>query len=166
MLAAYLTRCIAEGYMKRMKKAAFAALVALIVVVPMRMVRAQSGGDTAAAITKLENDSVKADLAGDKAFTEKYLADDWMGCDSSGKWFTKAQVLKMIADPKNNKYNSEKISDLKVRVYGNAAVATYTDTYDAIVSGEHRTRTILSTDVWAKIGPDWKQVSSQGTTTK
>jgi hypothetical protein len=152
--------------MRPMKKAIVAALLALIVVVPMRMVRAQSSGDTAAAITKLENDSVKADLAGDKAFAEKYLADDWMGCDSAGKWYTKAQLLKMIADPKNNKYNSEKITDLKVRVYGNAAVATYTDTYDAIVSGEHRTRTILSTDVWAKIGPDWKQVSSQGTTTK
>jgi hypothetical protein len=144
----------------------FAALVAVVVAAPMLLVRAQSASDTKAAITKLENDSVKADLAGDKAWPEKYLADDWMGCDSNGKWYTKAEVLKMIADPKNNKYNSEKISDLKVRVYGNAAVATYSDTYDAIVGGEHRSRTILGTDVWAKIGTDWKEVSSQGTPTK
>jgi len=72
----------------------------------------------------------------------------------------------MLADTKNNKYNSEKMTDLKVRVYGNTAVATYTDTYDAMVEGEHRARTILSTDVWVKIGADWKQVSSQGMTTK
>jgi hypothetical protein len=53
-----------------------------------------------------------------------------------------------------------------VRVYGNTAVATYKDTYDALVEGEHRARSVLSTDVWVKMGSDWKQVSSQGTTTK
>ena len=147
--------------------ATLAALVAFVVLVPIPAIRAQSGS-VAAAITKLENDGVKADLAGDKSFTEKYVADDWTGCDSSGKWYTKPEVLKMLADPKNNKYNSEKLSDLKVRVYanGNTALATYTDSYDAIVAGEHRTRTILTTDVWVKIGGDWKEVSSHSTTTK
>jgi hypothetical protein len=156
--------------MKRIKVALYAALAALaafVALAPITVIRAQSG-DVAAAITKLENDSVKADLAGDKSFTEKYLADDWMGCDSSGKWFTRAEVLKMLADPKNNKYNSEKLSDLKVRVYanGNAALATYADSYDALVAGEHRTRTILTTDVWVKIGSDWKEVNSHSTTKK
>jgi hypothetical protein len=147
--------------------AALGALAAFAVLLPITVIRAQSG-DVAAAITKLENDGVKADLAGDKSFTEKYVADDWVGCDSSGKWFTKPEVLKMLADPKNNKYNSEKLSDLKVRVYanGNTAVADYADSYDAIVAGEHRTRTILATDVWVKIGGDWKQVSSHSTTKK
>ena len=147
--------------------AALGALAAFAVLLPITVIRAQSG-DVAAAITKLENDGVKADLAGDKSFTEKYVADDWVGCDSDGKWFTKPEVLKMLADPKNNKYNSEKLSDLKVRVYanGNTAVADYADSYDAIVAGEHRTRTILATDVWVKIGGDWKQVSSHSTTKK
>jgi hypothetical protein len=77
-----------------------------------------------------------------------------------------ATVAKMIADAKNNKYNSEKISNLKVRVYGNTAVATYKDSYDAMVRGEHRTRTILDTDVWVKTGGDWKEVSSHATTAK
>ena len=65
--------------------------------------------DTVAAITKLENDSVKADLASDKSYPEKVLAADWTGGDSSGKWFTKQAVLKMMGDPKNNKTNTEKI---------------------------------------------------------
>jgi len=107
-----------------------------------------------------------ADLAGDKSWTEKLLADDWMGCDSNGKWYTKADILKMVADTKNNKFNSEKVTALRVRLYGNTAVATYTDTYDAVIAGEHRVRSILGTDVWVKIGADWKQVSCQGTTTK
>ena len=81
-------------------------------------------------------------MAGDNAWAEKYLAEDWIACDSSGKWYTKDDMRKMMADPKNNKYNSEVMSDLKVRVYGTTAVATYKDTYDAMVQGEHRTRAI------------------------
>src|ERR1700733_3923294 len=112
------------------------------------VVHAQTGGstDTVSAITKIENDSVKADLANDKAFYEKYYAEDWTGGDSGGKFYTKADVLKMSDDPKNNKTNSEKISELKVRVYGNTAIATYKDTYDAMMMGEHRATTVISTD--------------------
>ena len=152
--------------MKSMKIAIYAALVVVVVLVPMRKIRAQASGDIAAAITKLENDGVKADLTGDQSWSEKNLADDWVACDSNGKWYTKADMLRMQTDTKNNKYNSERISALKIRVYGNTAIATYKDTYDALVEGEHRARSILVTDVWVKIGADWKQVSSQGTTTK
>ena len=152
--------------MKRMKIAIYATLAAVVVLLPVRTVHAQTGGGTVAAIAKLENDGVKADLAGDNSWSEKYLADNWIACDSSGKWYTKDDMRKMMADPKNNKYNSEVMSDLKVRVYGTTAVATYKDTYDAMVQGEHRTRAILVTDVWVKIGGEWKQVNSQGTITK
>ena len=111
----------------------YTALV--LVLIPVQWLSAQSSSDTVAAITKLENDSVKADLAADTSWVEKVLADDWMGCDSEGKWYTKAEALKIMADTKNNKFNSEKLKDLKVRVYGNTAVATYKDTYDAMVQG-------------------------------
>jgi len=140
--------------------------VVVIVFIPLQSAHAQSSSDTVAAITRLENDSVKADLAADTSWTEKFLADDWMGCDSEGKWYTKAEALKLMADTKNNNFKSEKLTDLKVRVYGNTAVATYKDTYDAMVEGQHRARSVASTDVWVKMGSDWKQVSSRGTTTK
>ena len=140
------------------------AITALAAAAPVYAAQAKTGASIVAAITKLENDGVKADLAGDKSWSEKYLADNWMGCDSSGKWFTKADLLKMIADTTNNSYKSETISDLKVRVYGATAVATYTDTYDAVVGGEHRVRTILATDVFVKMGAGWKAVTGHSTT--
>jgi len=40
--------------------------------------------------------------------------------------------MKLMADAKDFKTNSEKLSQLKVRVYGNTAVATYKDTYDIL----------------------------------
>ena len=142
------------------------AALAVVVLMPVQSLYAQSSSDTVAAITKLENDGIKADLAADTSWADKVLADDWMACDSEGKWYTKTEALKLMADTKNNKYNSEKLTDLKVRVYGNTAVATYKDTYDAMVLGQHRARSVAGTDVWVKMGSDWKLVSSQGTTTK
>jgi len=54
-------------------------------------------------------------------------------------------------DTANNKMNSETISDLKVRIYDNStAIATYTDTYDGMVRGEHHVKTVLSTDTFVR----------------
>jgi ketosteroid isomerase-like protein len=130
--------------------------------------RAQTGtrADDVAAITNLENDGVKADLAGDAAFYQKVLAEDWTRSDSDGTYYTKADLLKLMADTKNIKTNSEKLSELKVRVYGNTAVATYKDTYDMLIKGEHRAHTIIATDTFLKMGGEWKQVASHGSEVK
>jgi hypothetical protein len=122
--------------------------------------------DVMTAISDLENAAVKADLAGDPAFYEKVLAEDWTRGDSDGTYYTRAQLLRLMADSKKIKTNSEKLSDLKVRVYGNTAVATYRDTYDILIMGEHRAHTIIATDTFVKIGGDWKQVASHGAETK
>src|ERR1700680_1157811 len=139
-------------------------LAASAAAVTMAQTTAKS--DAAAMITKLENDGVNADVANDKAFYEKVLADDWSGGDSGGIWFTKADILKMASDPAHNKTNSEKIFDLKVRVYGDTAVATYKDTYDAMMNGEHLAKTVIGTDTFVKIGGQWKQVASHASEAK
>ena len=56
------------------------------------------------------NDAVKADLVGDAAFYQKFLAEDWTRGDSDGTFYTKAQIVGLMADPKNFKTNSEKLS--------------------------------------------------------
>ena len=118
--------------------------------------------DVVTAISNLENDAVKADLAGTPAFYQKVLAEDWTRGDSDGTYYTKAQLLKLMADPNNIKTNSEKISELRVRVHGNTAVATYKDTYDILIMGQRRAHTIIATDTFVKVGGEWKQVASHG----
>ena len=71
-----------------------------------------------------------------------------------------------MADPKNLKTNSEKLSELKVRVYGNTAVATYKAIYDILIKGEHRAHTIIATDTFVKIDGEWKQIASHGSEAK
>lgn len=112
------------------------------------------------AITQMENDSVKADTAGDSSYVEKNYAENFSGGSSWGNWETKQSILTDMKDNKNNKTNSEVISDLNVRVYGDTAVATYKSTYDSLYHGEHRARTILSTDTFVRQDGSWKQVAS------
>jgi hypothetical protein len=109
----------------------------------------------------MENASVKADKAGDSSFVEKNYAENFSGGSSWGNWETKQSILADMKDSKNNKTNSEEISDLNVRLYGDTtAIATYKSTYDSTYHGEHRARTILSTDTFVRQDGSWKQVAS------
>ena len=141
-------------------------VIALFAGLSATRAQTAANADVVTAISDLENGAVKADLAGDPAFYKKVLAEDWTRGDSDGTYYTKAELLKLMADTRNIKTNSEKLSELKVRVYGNTAVASYKDTYDILIMGERRAHTIIATDTFVKIGGEWKQVASHGSETK
>ena len=61
-----------------------------------------------------------------------------------------------MKDSKNNKTNSQTLSDLKVRVHGDLAIATYSTTYDAMIQGKQYARTVLCTDVFQQQNSAWK----------
>ena len=154
--------------MKRIMFMLFASIVICAVLSPIAVAKKQSTSDEAiAAITQFENDAVKADLAGDSTFFEKNYADNWTGGFSGGTWTTKDSMLADAKDIANNKMNSEQISDLKVRIYDdNTAIATYTDTYDGMVRGEHRVKTVLSTDTFVRQNGVWKEVAGHSSVAK
>src|SRR3954453_20746826 len=83
-----------------------------------------SDSDSVAAITKLENDAIKAALANDSSFYDKTLASDYTGGTSFGTWDTRASMLADMKDGKNNKTTSQTLNDLKVRVHGDLAIST------------------------------------------
>lgn len=154
--------------MNRIMLMLLASIVVCAVLSPLAVAKKQSTSDEAvAAITQFENDAVKADLAGDSTFFEKNYADNWTGGFSGGTWTTKQSILADAKDTANNKMNSEQISDLKVRVYdNNTAIATYTDTYDGMVRGEHRVKTVLSTDTFVRQNGVWKEVAGHSSVAK
>ena len=92
--------------MKPIKVVVRAALTTVAVFIPIQRLIAQADSDTVAAITKLENDGIKADLAADTSWFDKFLADDWMSCQSDGIWITKADALKRMADAHKLKVNN------------------------------------------------------------
>jgi hypothetical protein len=143
-----------------------ALLIALLGGLSVTRAQTAANADVVIAIANLEKDGVKADLAGDADFYQNVLAEDWTRGDSDGTYYSKADLLKLMSDAKNIKTNSENISELKVRVYGGTAVATYKDTYDIQIMGQRRAHTIIATDTFVKVGSDWKQVASHGSEAK
>jgi hypothetical protein len=137
-----------------------AALLVAATIVPMAFASKQKSGDgdAVAEVTRLEQASVKADLAGDSSFLKEHAADDYTAGSSWGVSETKASMLKDMSNPQANKTNKEEISDLKVRAYGNTAIATFNETYDSLYHGEHRARTTICTDTWVK-QDKWKLVA-------
>jgi ketosteroid isomerase-like protein len=115
-----------------------------------------NSSDSIAAVTKLENDQTKAALANDVSFIKMNLADDAIEGTSFGEWLTKASLVADAADPAKNKTNSMTISDLKVSVHGNVAIARYLNTYDDVYHGQHRNRSVICTDTWANEDGGWK----------
>jgi hypothetical protein len=118
----------------------------------------KSGSDAVAEVTRLQQESVKADLANDPSFVKQYYAGDYTSGSSWGISDTKASVLKDMSDPQANKTNKEEISDLKVRAYGNTVIANFKETYDSLYHGQHRARSVMCTDTWVKQGT-WKLVA-------
>ena len=127
----------------RLNKFALALIITLVVTAFTTIALGKNNNGTASAdpvatITQMENDSIKADLAGDSSFVTKNYATNFSGGTSWGNWETKQSILADLSDAKN-KTNSEQISDLNVRLYGFTAIATYKSTYDMMYKGEHRT---------------------------
>lgn len=137
-----------------------AVLLTPVSFVSMVFPQTQSGSGAVAEVTRLQKESVKADLANDSSsFIKKYYADDYTSGSSFGDWDTKTSMLKDYSDPKGNKTNKEELSDLQVRAYGdNTAIANYKETYDSLYHGEHRARSVICTSTWVKQGT-WKLVA-------
>jgi hypothetical protein len=119
-----------------------------------------NSSDVVAAVTKLENDQVKAALENDMSFTKMNLADDLVEGTSFGEWLTKASLVADAGDPAKNKTNSMTISDLKVSPHGDVAIARYLNTYDDLYHGQHRSRSVICTDTWAKENGAWKLLAN------
>ena len=145
--------------MRRQTVSLAMGLLTLILVVSVARSQ-KSEGDAVAEIARLEQESVKSDLANDRSFSDNYLADNFTAGDSFGEWETKQSILKDMSDPQHNQTTKEEMSDLKVRVYGNTAVATYRETYDTLYHGATRSRTIIVTETWVEQGGKWKEVAA------
>ena len=149
---------------KRWKWSVGVLSVALVMatVVPAALAKKADTKSVEATITKLEMDSRKADLAGQNGSWMKAhnTADYTMGT-SWGAWEANAELQKDAADTAKNKSTKRDISDIKVTVYGNnTAIARYKESYDLMIKGEHRARTILTTDTWVNEKGVWKLAAS------
>jgi ketosteroid isomerase-like protein len=115
--------------------------------------------DPVAVITQWEHDAAAADQSRDVSFFQNNLSDDWTDGMSNGKFQSKKDLISDLTDKTHFTMLHETLSDLKVRVYGDTAVATYSETDDALTNGERRSITMITTDTFVKTRGEWKEVS-------
>jgi ketosteroid isomerase-like protein len=93
---------------------------------------------------------------------DQYEADDIITTDPSGRVTDKAQD-KLDLSSGDLKIQSEELSDLKVHIYGNTAVAAGTNTLKGTYKGQDIGGKYRFTDTWVKRNGKWQAVASQYT---
>jgi ketosteroid isomerase-like protein len=118
--------------------------------------------DTEAVLMKMERDAAAALVKRDLAGFGSVLSDEAVFTGPDGTVQTKAQLLGDIKSG-NLVFESSVISDMKVRVFGEAAVATYTTTDKGKYKGRDISGRYRWTDTFVRRGGKWQIVAGQGT---
>ena len=114
-------------------------------------------------LIKLEQTLGDATIKKDRATFERLYADDYVYTHSNGSVLNKAQdIAETMAS--DSKWTSIKLSDFKVRVFGDVAIIMASETMQGsskgYVPGPRR-----FTDVWVKRNGQWLMVGGQTTLT-
>ena len=110
-------------------------------------------------ILESERQWAESVATGDTSALQRILADDFVGIDSKGRTYTKAQT---IADtPKAPRYFvSNHLNEVKVRFYGNTAVAQGSESW-VRRRGEPRRGRFVWTDTWINRNGRWQIVAAE-----
>jgi ketosteroid isomerase-like protein len=123
---------------------------------------AASSSNAADELKQIENEWVAAVKAKDAGKLGEILADSWVGLGWDGKTTDKAKNLAELKAPGNSLDNFE-MGPMKVRLFGNTAVVTGSDTEKSAENGKDTSGKYIWTDVFVKQNGKWRAVASQNT---
>jgi ketosteroid isomerase-like protein len=118
--------------------------------------------DVAQTLTKLENDWAKAGLAGDAAGLEKLLTPDYVYTNQDGEMATRAEMVAGVKSG-STRYTTFTVEDLKVHVYGDAAVVTGKGSIKGKENGKPIDEVLRFTDTWVMRDGRWVCAATQVT---
>jgi ketosteroid isomerase-like protein len=112
-------------------------------------------------LKKIEQNWADAYVKRDSAVVQRIVADDFAFIGPDGNMVNKAEYVKSISG--DTVFTVFKLDDLKVRVYGDAAVVNGLATITAKTKGEDESGKYSFTDVFVKQKGEWKAVSGHVT---
>ena len=109
-------------------------------------------------IRQSEKDWAESVATGDSMVIVRILADDFVGVDPEGNHYTKQQMVKDTYNaPKY--FISNHLNDVKVRFYGNTAVAQGDETW--VKRKDSSTARFVWTDTWVLRNDKWQIVAAE-----
>jgi len=135
------------------------SLLLLVVVSTHAQPSSQGQRAVVEEIRKVDQERIHAQVHADAAALDRIYADDFIGIGPSGTLRTKKEVL---ADFTSKKLTFQSITtdDVRIRVYGNAAVETGLSTMKGQDAGKVVPEENRFTRVWIKEGGRWRLVSN------
>jgi ketosteroid isomerase-like protein len=117
----------------------------------------KSNSEAERYIVESERQWAESVATGDTSAVERILADDFIGVDPDGKQYNKTQ---MVADTRSapKYFVSNHLNDVKVRFYGDTAVAQGDESW--VRTNEKRGRFVW-TDTWIKRNGKWQIVAAE-----
>ena len=117
---------------------------------------------TEQTLKQLEHDWSQASLKKDFATLDKIMADDWVSIDFQGRTITKSETIASLKSG-SPATQAAGIGQMKVRVFGDSAIVTGSDTEKSTLKGKAVIDKYLWTDVFVKRDGRWQAVASQST---
>jgi ketosteroid isomerase-like protein len=110
-------------------------------------------------IKESEGQWAEADVKGDTTAVERILADDFVGVAPDGTFYDKAEEIKNTREDNGNTLSNH-VNEVKVRFFGDTAVAQGTETWERRL-GEPRKGSYVWTDTWVKRNGKWQIVAAE-----
>jgi hypothetical protein len=114
-------------------------------------------GKEGAYIRQAESDWAESVVSNDTNVLERILADDFVGVDIDGSHYTKTQAIK-DARAKPSEFVSNHANEVRVRFYGDAAVAQGSESWK---KKDGTVGKFVWTDTWIKRGGKWQIVAAE-----
>ena len=141
------------------------SVLGLLLVMGGAIAQTKSAGGDEAALKAIEEKWDAANMKGDTATLAAIFVDTFITTNSEGKTRTKAEALAQVKSGEI-KYETSKVEDMKVYVYGDAAVVNGRWKAKFVEKGKPVDTTERFTDTYVRQNGQWKCVASQGSTIK
>jgi ketosteroid isomerase-like protein len=106
-----------------------------------------------------ESQWAEADSKADIAAVERILADDFAGVAPDGTFYDKAEEIKNAREDNGNTLFNH-VNEIKVRFFGDTAVAQGSETWERR-AGEPKKGSYIWTDTWVKRNGKWQIVAAE-----
>lgn len=135
------------------------SLLLLATVSAYAQPQSQSEREVFEAIRKVDRERIQAQVNADAVALDRIYADDFIGIGPSGTLRTKKDVLSDFTSG-SLKFQSITTDDVRIRVYGNAAVETGLSTMKGQDAGKVVPEENRFTRVWVRQGGQWRLVAN------
>jgi len=118
--------------------------------------------DAAKFIADAERDWALAVASGDTTMVEQIIADDFIGVTPDGRQYNKQEAIRDTRESAKD-FVSNHLNHVKVRFFGNTAVAQGDESWEKQV-GEQRHGRYVWTDTWVLRNGHWQIVAAEDLT--